>query len=336
MDRVLLSALVLAAVLSAAPHSGLEAAPTSPPGAKVEGNLYTNMRLGFAFRFPQGWSVAKFDELGATEGIILKVTPPNSDNPMLFVYYQDLKGAFLIQSEANHLGIHEMSMKEAGFEVTRPTRPVSYNNRQFYRLDFRSRQKKDRTYQSTVVVILDRDAPNRKLIGFGAAGVSEKEVEDVLSSLATFQLSEDKDNTAPNSPPLRVRISQIVSEANLIEKVNPRYPEEAKMGRIQGVVVLKVVIGREGWFKRWRSYPAILCLCPQHGTPFGDGVTARTCSVVSRLRWKPESRLTLLFQVTIDFTLRVSVVPFHPPRNKALNSPVFSPRTRPRKPPLSC
>lgn len=37
-------------------------------------------------------------------------------------------------------------------------------------------------------------------------------------------------NSGKSGPPLRVRISQGVSQANLIEKVNPRYPEDAKLG----------------------------------------------------------------------------------------------------------
>ena len=53
-------------------------------------------------------------------------------------------------------------------------------------------------------------------------------------------------DTAPRIPPKRVRISQGAAEKYLEDKVFPRYPFDAKMGRIQGAVVLRVLIGKDG------------------------------------------------------------------------------------------
>jgi TonB family protein len=47
-------------------------------------------------------------------------------------------------------------------------------------------------------------------------------------------------------PPQKLRVSQGVMESNLVHKVNPDYPEEARASRIQGDVILKVIISREG------------------------------------------------------------------------------------------
>jgi TonB family protein len=49
----------------------------------------------------------------------------------------------------------------------------------------------------------------------------------------------------PNLPK-RVRVSQGVSEGMLIHKVQPSYPPEARQGHVQGTVVLKAVIGKDG------------------------------------------------------------------------------------------
>ncbi len=46
--------------------------------------------------------------------------------------------------------------------------------------------------------------------------------------------------------PLRVRVSQKVSEALIAKKVQPQYPPEARGKRIQGTVVLRVEISKEG------------------------------------------------------------------------------------------
>ena len=155
-----------------------------PEGAKVEGNVYTNTALGFSFHFPNGWVVRKIEPSGASgaRALLLRVTPPNSDNPLLFVWWQDLKDAFLIKDERDWLAVHRYDMKSKGFEPRKDARAVSYGNLTFYRIDFQSRRARNRTYQATVVTIRER-----KLIGFGVAGASEKEVEDVLKSLDTVE-----------------------------------------------------------------------------------------------------------------------------------------------------
>jgi protein TonB len=46
--------------------------------------------------------------------------------------------------------------------------------------------------------------------------------------------------------PKRVRVSQGVTKGLLIEKIEPKYPKLALQARIQGQVVLKAIIGRDG------------------------------------------------------------------------------------------
>jgi protein TonB len=46
--------------------------------------------------------------------------------------------------------------------------------------------------------------------------------------------------------PQRVRVSQGVSTGLLVTKVQPQYPEDAQQVRIQGSVVLKAVIDKNG------------------------------------------------------------------------------------------
>lgn len=51
---------------------------------------------------------------------------------------------------------------------------------------------------------------------------------------------------APAGPPQRIRVSGNVQSAKLVKKVNPLYPPEAKQARVQGVVRMRAVIGKEG------------------------------------------------------------------------------------------
>ena len=69
-------------------------------------------------------------------------------------------------------------MEEQNFEVRGNIRPVLYGNLEFYRLNFRSRGRQNRIYQSMVVALIDR-----KIIGFGVRGESEDDIDEVLESL---------------------------------------------------------------------------------------------------------------------------------------------------------
>jgi TonB family protein len=48
------------------------------------------------------------------------------------------------------------------------------------------------------------------------------------------------------APPQRIRVGGNVQRANLLQKVTPAYPPDAKEARIQGIVNLAVIIGKDG------------------------------------------------------------------------------------------
>lgn len=49
-----------------------------------------------------------------------------------------------------------------------------------------------------------------------------------------------------NGPPQRIRVGGNVQQANLIQKVQPVYPPQAKVDRVQGKVRFTVLIGKDG------------------------------------------------------------------------------------------
>jgi TonB family protein len=51
---------------------------------------------------------------------------------------------------------------------------------------------------------------------------------------------------AAQTPPVRVRVSQGVSSGLLIKRVIPKYPKKARKQRIQGQVILRAKISKEG------------------------------------------------------------------------------------------
>jgi protein TonB len=48
------------------------------------------------------------------------------------------------------------------------------------------------------------------------------------------------------APPQRIRVGGNVQQANLIQKVQPRYPLQAKQDHVQGKVQFTVLIGKDG------------------------------------------------------------------------------------------
>jgi periplasmic protein TonB len=75
--------------------------------------------------------------------------------------------------------------------------------------------------------------------------------------------------------PQRVRVSQGVSAGLLIHKVQPSYPPLARQARIQGIVVLQAVIGKDG---------AIQNLHVVSGHPM---LTGAALDAVKQWRYKP-------------------------------------------------
>src|SRR5579863_5434486 len=106
---------------------------------------------------------------------------------------------------------------------------------------------------------------------FAAGGLAAGQSQEPASPPPTAQ----PDSPAQPEQPKRVRVSQGVSTGLLIKKVNPKYPEEARQQRIQGTVVLKCVIGKNG---------TITELTPVSGDPL---LTAAALKAVKKWKYKP-------------------------------------------------
>ena len=63
--------------------------------------------------------------------------------------------------------------------------------------------------------------------------------------LTVFYTAPVEDPSAQPSPQ-RIRVGGNVQAANILNKVRPIYPPEAKQARIQGVVRLNVIVGKDG------------------------------------------------------------------------------------------
>ncbi len=64
--------------------------------------------------------------------------------------------------------------------------------------------------------------------------------------LSCLSSSPSSDVPVPSAPPSRVQVDGTVVAGRLKTKVNPIYPERARQARIDGLVKLHVIIGKDG------------------------------------------------------------------------------------------
>lgn len=165
----------------------LPAAVPQTEESQIEGNLYTNIRVGFSFLFPSGWNVQEADDQDLTTlGDSTVVFRAGNSDLTLFAFSANIPAPSattpVIATGADWLGLHEEEVEEQNFEVRGDIRPVLYGNFEFYRLNFRSRERRDRIYQSLVVTRFDRG-----IIGFGVRGMSEDDIDEALESIDSIK-----------------------------------------------------------------------------------------------------------------------------------------------------
>ncbi len=174
-------------VITVASVLWLPAAVPQTEESQIEGNLYTNIRLGFSFLFPSGWNVQEADDRDLnTLGDSTVVFRAENSDLTLFAFSANIPAPSattpVVATGADWLGLHEEEVEEQNFEVRGDIRPVLYGNFEFYRLNFRSRERRDRIYQTVVVTTFER-----KIIGFGVRGTSEDDIDEALESIDSIK-----------------------------------------------------------------------------------------------------------------------------------------------------
>ena len=83
------------------------------------------------------------------------------------------------------------------------------------------------------------------IVGSIPGGISAADIDEMVTSLMR-SMPKVEPRIVRVAPPLRVRVSQGVSQALLLKKVDPEYPVDALRTRIQGSVLLHVTISKAG------------------------------------------------------------------------------------------
>ena len=104
-------------------------------------------------------------------------------------------------------------------------------------------------HEATLTLALGAPAPNRMMPPAAALAQEEANRSGVapLRYLGPVHpLPEQAADTASNQIPQRIRVGGNVQAMNLIQRVTPPYPPDAKAARIQGVVRFQATIGKDG------------------------------------------------------------------------------------------
>jgi Gram-negative bacterial TonB protein C-terminal len=98
-------------------------------------------------------------------------------------------------------------------------------------------------------------------------------------------------NTSPaagdsnaSKPPRQVSVPAAVMQGNLLNRVIPVYPAEAKKAKIQGTVVLSAVISKNGNVATCASFPGRTSFSNHRSMLCGSGPTSPIFSMGIRLR----------------------------------------------------
>lgn len=112
--------------------------------------------------------------------------------------------------------------------------------------------------------------------------------------------------TAQTNPPQQVQVGQTVSQGLLVYKVQPSYPPLARQARVQGTVVLRAVIGKDG---------TIQDLSVVSGHPM---LTKAALDAVKQWRYKPYllNGEPVLVQTTINVNFELNSPASEAPPNE--------------------
>lgn len=251
----------------------------------ITNNIYTNECFGFSLAVPDGWLVrdrSEGDEAIArhiSEGnlLLLALDRKNQNGTLKNAISLNARVAIpsdMTAQEFVSTAVHAQidAVDRQSKQLIHDAYSVEYGSKRFFRADY------ERSTTGDLRLVVYLALVYTKFRGYFIGGTliahSLEGLDESSNSLQQISFQEDernpkcgmRGNDNPNSEgvmggvisskpilpssnqdlPQRVRISQGVSTGLLITKVQPQYPDDAKQARIQGQVILKALIDKNG------------------------------------------------------------------------------------------
>jgi periplasmic protein TonB len=100
---------------------------------------------------------------------------------------------------------------------------------------------------------------------------------------------------APQEAPIRVGFGQMKEPKKLVD-TKPIYPETARLARLQGVVILEIIVDKQGSVRSWKVL-----------RPLSLGLTEAAIEAVKRWKYEPPMYNGRPVEVLITVTMRFSL-----------------------------
>ena len=272
--------VILAHALAWAQQPSNTASPTlAYETGGIANNVYTNECFGFSFAIPEGWQIntqlvgadarARHTTKGALALLQIDQHKEGSFANTIALNAHDASVSASTAQEfvSNYARGHISSDRERR-ESVRDTYSVGYAGKIFFRADNKQTMSGGHALYLAFVYTKFRGF----YIGETLIAGSEGGLELAANSLQGISFREDEPNSkcvmrgddsqnsggiiagvigsvprqSTSGQPLRVRISEKVSQSLLITKLPPHYPEDARRARIQGMVVLTAWVDTNG------------------------------------------------------------------------------------------
>jgi len=254
--------VVLFAPLACAQVAGTVINKPGPEQGAIVSNIYANEFLGFSFPIPDGWEVNR--EILGTEregeakrtpggGLELLVVDQHTAKPFRNrIVVSALDATSMSATTQEYVSkFAKVQVNRDGRELVRDAFDVELAGKHFFRADYKQPIPGGALAEAFVCTKF-----RGYFIGWTFVAGSPEELEGLVNSLQRLAFRDElgpmpgriiiSHPPAGTAFPRRVRVSQRVSESFLTTKVVPEYPDDAKQARIQGSVVLKAEINKNG------------------------------------------------------------------------------------------
>jgi TonB family protein len=282
LDHIAIAIALLCFSARAQQSNESSLSPPGPESGSIVRGVYVNEFLGFSYPMPEGWQID--NKTANDDGEVKAVLFPGGGLILLMID-QHTGAPFFNRIVLSALDARSLSVDTQGFvskfvraqlgrggtELVRDTIPVDFVGKHFFREDYKESSTRGAVYKAFVCTRF-----RGYFLGWTLVAGSLSELEEAVKSLQHISFGEDKPSSTgetagvtgivPGSQPagvigegvlgsvtrsnarqpVRVRVSQGVSQAFLITKVQPQYPDDARQARIQGSVVLKAEIDKNG------------------------------------------------------------------------------------------
>lgn len=254
------AALIFATTLTSAQQPSVESSDVLGfENGTIASDTYTNECFGFSFRIPAGWELAS-QAVGARLGarhvpgdvlvlLAIEQRPEAGPSNTVGLRAQNANDQTETAQDFVANAVHsQIKVNPHDNIVIRDTYAIEYGGKHFFRSDYKYSWRN----RNTLYVALVYTKFRGYFIGAHLTAGSQEGLDEAANSLQGISFQDDQVNPkcvmlrSGLDLPERVRVSSSVATGLLVKKVPPAYPDNARIARVQGSVVLKAVIDNDG------------------------------------------------------------------------------------------